>query len=85
VLGAFAEIHAELGHAQALLGTADDRAGGGQTDHWTAARAMFQRGVEVWTALSDRGVLTPGDRPKLEAARRELARIDARLTTPASR
>jgi len=84
VLGALAEIHAELGHAHALLGTADDRAGR-RTDQWTAARAMFQRGVEGWTALSDRGVLTPGNRPKLEAARRELARIDLRLATPSSR
>ena len=85
VLGAFAEIHAELGHAHALLGAADDRAGGGRTDQWTAGRAMFQRGVDVWTGLGDRGVLTPGNRPKLDAARRELARIDARLATASSR
>jgi tetratricopeptide (TPR) repeat protein len=49
------------------------------SEHWRAARDMYQRGLDIWADMRRRGSLGEDDVAKFEAIAREVARIDATL------
>jgi serine/threonine protein kinase/tetratricopeptide (TPR) repeat protein len=69
-----------LADAYAALASSRVRPSGEAGEHWRAARDMYQRSLDIWQDMRDRGVLNRKDALRFEAvAHREMARCDAVL------
>ena len=77
IRSALGDAYAELGQAQTLIASSGRAA---RLAHWRAARDLLGRSHDIWTDLRDRGILSPIDRPKLEAVGRQIAECERRLS-----
>ena len=48
-------------------------------EYWATARDTFQRSLDIWVDLRNRGIITGVDAGKAEEIRREIAKCDAAL------
>jgi tetratricopeptide (TPR) repeat protein len=67
-----AAVYATLG-ASTNLDTAERR------QHWSKARDLYARSLEVWQDMQKRGILTAEDRTKPQDVTREIERCDGAL------
>ncbi len=63
----------------AALGASNDPRHGGARQHWSTARDLYARSLDVWHDMQKRGILTAEDGAKPQEIAREVARCDASL------
>ncbi|MGH9162811.1 MAG: protein kinase domain-containing protein [Vicinamibacteraceae bacterium] len=74
----FADAYSDLGQAQVAIASEGGNPAVRQK-WWRAAHDLYGRSMAVWDDLRRRGILSPIDKPKLEAVSRRLARCERML------
>jgi eukaryotic-like serine/threonine-protein kinase len=69
-----------LAEASATLGSQEKLTAGVREQRWREARAWYQRGLDVYVELRNRGALRPSDSDQPEKIAAEIAKCDAALS-----
>ena len=77
----FANTYMDLGEAQAVMASGAGTPAAERGAGWGSARAMYQRSLELWRDLRDRGILDSVDANKIDVVAGEIARCDQMLRT----
>jgi tetratricopeptide (TPR) repeat protein len=75
-----AQAYRSLGDAYAVLATSKDAPASERTQHWNAAREMFQQSLSILEDMRSRGILAPSSARWPEEVTREIAKCDTALS-----
>ncbi len=75
ILRTLAESNAQLGKSHTLLAARTGR----PLDHWREARDSYQKSLDIWQSMRDKGSLSGADKNKPDETANELAKCVAAL------
>ncbi|MBA2431633.1 MAG: hypothetical protein H0V56_05895 [Chthoniobacterales bacterium] len=73
---------AQLGRCHLLAATSPKTEATKRGEHLRDAKSAYQRSLEIWIALRDRGALSGADAGKIDEATRSIALCEAELARP---
>lgn len=79
-LGTLADSYTQLGKCHTLLATKASTPADKRKGHWVEARAWYQKGLEIWQNLRQKGLLNGADAGKPDELAREIAKCEAALS-----
>ncbi len=74
-----ADAYASIGELHARLASRASGVSSVQTERWSEARLWFQKSLDIWQDLRNKGALSLADAGKLEEVAKEIARCDDNL------
>ena len=72
----------QLGRCHLLAATSPQTEATRRGEHLHDAKSAYQRSLEIWIALRDRGALSVADAGKIDEATRQIALCEAELAGP---
>jgi tetratricopeptide (TPR) repeat protein len=82
VLSGTAETYSGMGMAEAALATNKKLVFDQRVRHWREAESWYQRSLEIWAQMRNRGALARVDADKPEELTKEIAKCEARAVHP---
>jgi len=74
-----AVVYSQVGKCQTLLGSEHNLSARQRIDHWQDARDFYQKGLDIWQDLKNKGTLSPADSAKPAEVSADLAKCDDAL------